>query len=108
MKESGNVKVWLTLPESSLEMIQEVIDKNGAGIIGNYSHCSFVTEGHGFFKPMDGANPTVGEVGKIQKEKEYSIQFLCKKSLVKKLVEEIKKVHPYEEVAIDIFPLLEI
>lgn len=67
MKESENVKVWLTVPKSHAEKVRMAIGDAGIGVIGNYSHCSFVTEGKGYFRPNEGAKPHVGEVGKSKR-----------------------------------------
>ncbi len=107
MKESSRVKVWLTCPESHAEKVRLAIGDAGIGRIGNYSHCSFVSHGTGYFKPQEGATPTIGSVGKIEEVSEVVIELLCEKGQIPLLKEVIKTHHPYEEVAIDFFPLLE-
>lgn len=74
--------------------------------MGNYSYCSFSTEGTGRFKPLRGANPSIGSIGHMEEVAEEKIEFICPRKLAKKIINEIKKVHPYEEPAIDIYPLL--
>ena len=78
----------------------------GIGQIGNYSHCSFVTKGKGYFKPNAEANPHIGEVNKIEEVNEVVIEFVCSTEKLPVLKLILAKHHPYEEVAIDIFPLL--
>lgn len=75
--------------------------------MGNYTHCTFSSVGKGKFLPGKGANPSIGEVGKFEEVEEERIETLCPKEIVKKVVKAIKKVHPYEEVAFDIIPLVE-
>lgn len=80
----------------------------GAGKIGNYTFCSFSTKGIGKFKPMEGANPAIGKVGSFEAVEEEKIEMVCAKDLAPKVIEAIKKVHPYEEVALDIYSLEEL
>ena len=82
--------------------------KAGAGGIGNYSFCSFSAKGTGRFKPGKGAHPAVGKIGKIERVKEEKIETVCERKKIAKVVAAIKKVHPYEEVALDVYPLEEI
>jgi len=78
----------------------------GAGEIGNYSHCSFSTKGKGRFLPLSGANPTIGEVGKFEEVDEERIEFTCDIEDKEKIISAMKKVHLYEEVAYDVYPLI--
>ena len=86
-------------------MVREAMGKAGAGKIGNYTYCSFTSKGVGRFKPEQGANPAIGSVGKFEEVEEERIEMVCEEALIKQVIETIKKVHPYEEVAFDIYPL---
>ncbi len=107
MEYSESVKVWLTCPKTHTDKVRLAIGKAGLGTIGNYSHCSFVTEGKGYSKPQVGANPILGEVGTIEEVDEVIIEFVCHRDQLPLLKEVLKDNHPYEEVAVDVFPLLE-
>jgi hypothetical protein len=107
MEFSKKVKVWLTCPKTHADAVRLAIGEAGLGTIDNYSHCSFVTEGRGYFKPEVGAAPTLGEVGNIEAVDEVIIEFVCHKDQLLLLKEILKVHHPYEEVAVDVFPLLE-
>jgi hypothetical protein len=104
---SDKVKVWLTCPKAHADEVRMVIGDAGFGKIGNYSHCSFVTEGKGYSKALDGANPNIGEVGQITEIEEVVIEFVCHKVQLPLLKEILKEHHPYEEVAVDVFTLIE-
>jgi hypothetical protein len=80
----------------------------GIGKIGNYSHCSFVTQGKGYFKPNSEASPHTGEANRLEEVDEVVIEFVCEKDQLPLLKEILKSNHPYEEVALDIFPLLDL
>jgi hypothetical protein len=105
MDKSKNVKIVVTVPESHADIVREAIGRAGAGHIGNYSFCSFSSKGMGRFKPEKGAHPAIGEVGKIESVEEERIEVICDRSILKDVVAAIKKVHPYEEIALDIYLL---
>lgn len=107
MKESSKVKVWMTCPESEANNFRTALGDAGLGIIGNYTHCFFVTKGTGYFKPNNQANPTIGESGQLEEVPEVSIEFICEKNMIPVLMEVVKNHHPYEEVAVDFIQLLE-
>lgn len=92
-------------PLSSADQIREALNEAGAGNIGNYDACSFNLEGMGTFRALDGANPHLGEIGKIHFEKEVRISVVVPKHLEGKILQALKKAHPYEEVAYEMFEL---
>ena len=99
------VKLVVFVPESHGDAVRKAMGDAGAGVIGNYTFCTFTTKGVGRFKAEDGANPSVGKVGALEEIKEERIETVCKKDIVKEVIAAIKKVHPYEEVPIDIYLL---
>lgn len=114
LKISKNVKIAVFVPISHADKVRLAIGDAGGGHIGNYSHCVFVTPGTGYFLPLKGANPFIGKVAKSsvkspkpERVREVKIEFICPKSKASKVIKEIKKNHPYEEVALDIFQTLE-
>lgn len=82
-------------------VIIDAAAKAGAGIVGKYTHCSFVTEGYGTWFPLPGAKPTIGKVGQLSKEEEVKIEMECPKDKMQKVFEAVKKVHPYDKFTID-------
>ncbi len=106
MEFSDTVKIWLTCPKTHADEVRLAIGDAGIGAIGNCSHCSFVTEGKGYSRPLTGANPSIGEVGQITEIEEVAIEFVCQKDQLQLLKEVLKTHHPYEEVAVDVFPLI--
>lgn len=108
MTESKYVKVVLFVPESHADSVREALGKAGAGKIGNYSHCSFSTKGIARFRPENGAHPAIGEVDVFESVVEERIETVCESARLNEVTREVKKVHPYEEVVLDIYPLLEL
>jgi hypothetical protein len=102
------IKLVTFVPVSHADVVRKAIGDAGGGIEGKYSHCSFSTIGTGRFLPQPGANPTIGMVGKSEAVEEERIEVTCEEKDLKHIVTAIKKVHPYEEIPINIYPLLSI
>ena len=98
-------KVCVFVPDTHAEILREKICEAGAGFIGNYSHCTFASLGTGSFMPQLGAKPFNGSLGKLELAQEIKIETVCKEEDLKKVIAAIKMVHPYEEVAYDLYPL---
>lgn len=101
-----NVKFQLFVPKSHLDIIRLALGEAGIGKIGHYDYCSFVSTGKGYFRPLDGSDPSVGVIGHIEEVEEVKLEFVCPESEIEKVIEIIKENHPYEEIAVDIFPLI--
>lgn len=102
------VKISVHCPIDAAERLRLAIGDAGFGQIGNYSHCCFVSNGTGYFKPNQDANPHIGEAGQIESVEEVAIEFICNKEDVARAKQVITDNHPYEEVALDVFPLLDV
>ena len=98
-------KLIFYVPKDDLIRVKESVFGSGAGKLGNYSHCSWEVLGQGQFKPLNGANPTLGNIGKVETVAEYRVEVLCSQENIKQAVIEMKKVHPYEEPAYEVFRL---
>jgi len=101
------VKVIVTIPAENTEEVRNAICNEGAGIIGNYTYCTMTTKCTGTFKPSDKANPYIGEKNKIEFVEEDKLEVICDINIVKRIIKTIREVHPYEEPAIDIIPLID-
>ena len=100
------VKIVVYTPVSHAEKIRRVLAETGCGYMGKYDFCSFSVKGVGRFRPLKGAKPFVGRAGKIEKIAEERIETICPKVKLKQTLAMLKKVHPYEEPAIDVYPML--
>lgn len=103
----NKVKIVVMVPKDNLDELRDAICNEGAGVIGNYTNCSTSTKCIGTFKPNESANPFIGEKNSFEIVKEDKLEVVCSIKLVKNVISKIKKVHPYEEPAIDIIPLLD-
>jgi hypothetical protein len=103
--EKKQYKVVVYVPLTHADKVREAIGKAGGGKLGNYSFCSFSARGIGRFLPEAGAHPAIGEVGKLEQVEEERIEVTCDASTLDAVIAAIKQVHPYEEVALDIWLL---
>jgi hypothetical protein len=106
--EFTRVKISTTVPKEDADKLREAVGRAGAGIVGDYSFCSFSYTGQGRFIPSKDANPTIGEANKLEIVEEERIEVECERTMAKKVVEALKQAHPYEEVIVDVVPLLDI
>jgi len=99
------VKVVIFSPVESASDVRKAIGEAGGGKIGNYDFCSFSTKGVGRFRPLKGSNPSIGNIDEITEVEEEKVEFVCERDRLQDVINEVKKVHPYEEVPIDIYPI---
>lgn len=98
-------KIVVYVPEADADKLREAMGDAGAGIIGKYSHCMFTIKGTGQFKPLQGANPTIGEVGTLERVPEDRIETVCEPDKLQAVLKAIRDNHPYEEPATDVYPI---
>jgi dinuclear metal center YbgI/SA1388 family protein len=101
----NQVKLIVFVPVSHVDKVAEAIHQSGGGIIGEYSYCSFRTLGTGSFKGLADSNPTIGKKGKVEFVEEVKLEVVVNKWNLNKVINAMKKAHPYEEAAYDIYPL---
>lgn len=101
------VKIVVTIPSENVEELREAVCLEGAGIIGNYTYCTMTIKCIGTFKPSDKANPYIGEKNRLEFVNEEKLEVICDINIAKKVIQKIRQVHPYEEPAIDIIPLID-
>lgn len=95
------------VPLADSQNIRAVLAAHGAGHIGTYDSCSFSMRGTGRFRPLAGADPHIGSVGTVEEVEEERIEVVVSDDVnVKKLLQELRKAHPYEEPAIHILPMV--
>ncbi|MCD6531160.1 Nif3-like dinuclear metal center hexameric protein [bacterium] len=98
-------KIVVFVPRENFELFRKQFLDIGVGHIGNYSHTSFSVAGEGTFMPHEGANPYIGTVGKLEKVEEYRLETIVLEHLLGEALVAIRELHPYEEPAVDIYPL---
>lgn len=98
-------KLYTFAPVADAEKVRTAIFNAGAGHIGNYSECSFNSEGTGTFKGGADSQPYVGKPGTRHEEQEVKIEVIFPAWLQAPIVKALLESHPYEEVAYDIIAL---
>jgi hypothetical protein len=100
------VKIVVYVPLTHSDIVRKALGESGAGAMGNYDNCSWSCKGKGRFKPNEKAHPFIGKANQLEEIDEERIEVICGQDKAKKIIEAMKKVHPYEEVAFDIYPLI--
>ncbi len=98
-------KLNFFVPSEYKERVKEALFKIGAGRYKNYEYCSFETLGIGQFKPINSADPYIGELNKIERVQEYKVEMICADELIERAVEVLKEAHPYEEAAYEVIEM---
>lgn len=101
----SQLKFVVFVPKSHVKRVQKAAAEAGAGSIGNYTHCSFRTEGTGTFVPQNGAAPAIGKAGTMEEVDEVRLEMLVPEREIPGVLAAVLEAHPYEEVAYDLYPL---
>ncbi len=100
-----HVKIVVFSPLAHADAVRKAIGEAGAGKIGAYSFCSFSAEGVGRYIGDGTSHPAIGEAGKLETVKEVRIEAICERRRLEGVLTAIEEVHPYEEIAVDIYPV---
>jgi dinuclear metal center YbgI/SA1388 family protein len=101
----SELKIVVFVPAEHAAKLREALSRAGAGVIGNYSQCSFNLTGSGTFLGGEGADPAVGSAGRLEEVEEIRIEMVCPPPALPAVAQAIAQVHPYEEPAWDAYPL---
>lgn len=105
-KNNSILKLSVYVPTANLEDVKNALFDAGAGNIGNYSNCSFYSNGKGSFKANENANPFVGEINEDHIEAESKLEVVLPSFKRSKILKALFAAHPYEEVAYDLYSLI--
>ncbi|MGQ9890143.1 MAG: hypothetical protein ACUVSX_16890 [Aggregatilineales bacterium] len=101
------VMIVFTVPETHLQPVLDAVAAAGAGVIGEYTHCSFTAAGTGRFMPSAAANPALGARGVLNAEPELRVETFCPRERARAVVAALRDAHPYEEPVFYVIPLLD-
>ena len=99
-------KLVVFVPREALDPVRDALFAAGAGRIGDYERCSWYTEGTGTFFGGEGTEPSVGQPGREQRLAELRLETVFPEERQAEVVEALRRAHPYEEPAFDIYALL--
>jgi dinuclear metal center YbgI/SA1388 family protein len=105
LPHSGMVKLVTFVPETHLSDVRKAVCDAGAGVVGEYTHCTFSAAGVGTFRPSEEASPYSGERHRLNEEPERRFEVLVPKGRIPSVVNALLQAHPYEEVAYDLVQL---
>ena len=100
-----NRKLVVFVPREALDPVREALFEAGAGRIGDYERCSWYTEGTGTFLGGEETTPSVGQPGREQRVAELRLETVYPAEREVEVVEALRRAHPYEEPAFDLYPL---
>ena len=106
MNYSPFFKLEIFCPEEKVDEILEALARAHAGEVGNYDHCSTIMQVQGSYRPLEGAKPAVGEVGKLILGTECKIEINCREEFLVEAIHAVLEVHPYEEPVINVIALV--
>jgi len=99
--------VWF-VPEEALDATRDAVFEAGAGRIGEYERCSWYTKGEGTFLGGEGSDPTIGEPGREERLEEFRVETVVPVDSAREVVAALLAAHPYEEVAFELYPLVQL
>jgi dinuclear metal center YbgI/SA1388 family protein len=98
-------KLVVFVPEENVNALAEALAGAGAGVIGDYTQCTFRTRGTGTFRGGEEANPYLGEKGRLEQVQEVRVETVVPAHAVGRAVDAATAAHPYEEAAMDVYPV---
>ncbi|HZQ04494.1 MAG TPA: hypothetical protein VFA88_10790 [Gaiellaceae bacterium] len=101
-----NRKLVVFVPPDALDAVRDALFAAGAGRIGDYERCSWYTEGTGTFLGGAATSPAVGERGVEERVPELRLETVFPEERQAEVVAALRRAHPYEEPAFDVYPLL--
>jgi dinuclear metal center YbgI/SA1388 family protein len=102
---SAECKIVTFVPPAEAERVRGALASAGAGLMGKYQACSFTTPGTGTFLGGAGSKPTVGQPGHLESVPEVRVEMVIARRSIPLAVELLRRFHPYEHPAIDVYPL---
>ena len=98
-------KIVVFVPLEAADRVRAALTQAGAGALGDYDSCTFTTPGEGRFRPLPGASPAIGEVGRAEVVEEVRVEAVCPRHLREAAIAALRSAHPYEEPAFDVLEL---
>ncbi|HLF20350.1 MAG TPA: Nif3-like dinuclear metal center hexameric protein, partial [Bacteroidota bacterium] len=98
-------KIVVFVPPDYTDRVAEAMSQAGAGIVGEYELCSFRSRGTGTFRGSAKSNPFLGTAGQFETADEIRLEMIAPRAQVNSVVEAMRAVHPYDEVAYDMYPV---
>ena len=101
-------KLVVFVPLEAAEALVDALAEAGAGNLGNYERCAWTTTGTGTFRPLAGAAPALGEVGRVEQVAESRVEMVLPRRRRGPVMDALRAAHPYEEPAYDVLELAQL
>ncbi|MFF7108447.1 NGG1p interacting factor NIF3 [Pseudomonas sichuanensis] len=101
-------KLAFFVPDSHVEVVKAAVFAAGGGRIGDYDHCAWQTLGQGQFRPLHGSQPYLGQAGQVEVVEEWKVELVVADGLIIQVVDALKRSHPYETPAFEVWQLLDL
>jgi dinuclear metal center YbgI/SA1388 family protein len=98
-------KLVVFVPVEDAEAVAVALAGAGAGRIGDYTRCTFRSSGTGTFLPGEESDPYLGERGRLERVEEVRLETVVPAHLSRAAMDAATAAHPYEEVALDVYPI---
>lgn len=96
-------KLVVFVPQTHTDQVHEALSNAGAGHIGRYEDCAFISQGEGRFRALDGAKPYLGSVGALERAPEDRLETIFPAGLEAEVLQALRESHPYQEIAYDLY-----
>ncbi|MFN8377948.1 MAG: hypothetical protein U0452_04680 [Anaerolineae bacterium] len=106
MSPNQQLVLVTTVPPEHLDAVLQAISTAGAGVVGEYSECAFISVGTGRFRASRGSNPAYGERGQLNEVEEVRLETWVERDRAREVIAALRGAHPYEEPVIYLIPLL--
>jgi hypothetical protein len=93
------------VPAAQVDVVKQAVFDAGGGRIGNYDSCCWQVAGQGQFRPLPGSDPAVGGVGQLERIDEFKVEMVCADAFIVAAVAALRRAHPYEEPAYQVWKL---
>ncbi|MBC8570180.1 Nif3-like dinuclear metal center hexameric protein [Zongyangia hominis] len=106
LEETGRetfYKIAVFVPAGQGEQVRAAMARAGAGSLGEYTDCAFLSRGEGCFQPSAKASPYIGRAGELTRVEEIKIEMIVGEGELSSVVSAMQAAHPYETPAYDIF-----
>ena len=100
------LKLVVYIPETHLEAVKAALFAAGAGAYKNYDCCCWQVRGEGQFRPLEGSQPFIGQLGTIERVVEYRVEMICPEARREAVQFALLQAHPYEQPAFDFTKIL--
>lgn len=98
-------KLVVYVPVGETQAMIDALAAAGAGKIGYYDRAAWSSTGEETFRPLDGANPTIGKVGGIERVASDRVEMVLPRHRRRAVIEAMRAAHSFEEPAFDLYEM---